>query len=460
VRKNLGSRKTRSVLTLLVLAIGLSIAVSACGSSNKSSTTSGGGGGGSSTSQAAADVTKCGTKPGVKASGTPIKLGAIVTKQPGTDFTDGATMAQAYFNCVNDNGGINGHPIKYKYYTEQTNPAQIAGFSHKLIQTDKVVGIVGGFSLIECAVDHKYWESLGIYELDAGIAPECWGTSNSAPPNMGPRYSSDGAVQGVVRAGAKKIAFDQSNVPGTGYIAAGPAAVAKSLNVPIQQFKDNVPIQDANSIALKLVQAAGSDGGVVLNFTPPEALKILQAAQQQGLQDRVKAWGCSTPCNTDFVAKALGQQWDGKLLVNAELNVTDFNGPQSGLYRAVFDKYGSNVSGGLGSFSQMGFVMAQQTVMALQSVKGGSYTIKTVNQALKNLKGFKTDMLCRPWYYGSAPLHIPNNVDWTTTPHNGKMVIKDGCIPIAAADPAIAQVRKIEQQNPALTKPGTPVAGT
>ena len=164
-------------------------------------------------------------------------------------------------------------------------------------------------------------------EIDAGIAPECYGTPNSAAPNMGPRYSSDGAVQAVVRAGAKKIAFDQSNVPGTGYIAAGPTAVAKSLNVPITQFKDNVPIQDANSIALKLVQAAGTDGGVVLNFTPPEALKILQAAQQQGLQDRVKAWGCSTPCNTDFVAKALGQQWDGKLLVNAELNVTDADGP-------------------------------------------------------------------------------------------------------------------------------------
>jgi branched-chain amino acid transport system substrate-binding protein len=269
---------------------------------------------------------------------------------------------------------------------------------------------------------------------------------------MGPRYSSDGAVQGVVRAGAKKIAFDQSNVPGTGYIAAGPAAVAKSLNVPIQQFKDNVPIQDANSIAIKLVQAAGSDGGVVLNFTPPEALKILQAAQQQGLADRVKAWGCSTPCNTDFVAKALGTQWDGKLLVNAELNVTDASGPQSQLYRAVYDKYGkSSVTGGLGSFSQMGFSMAQFVVQALNSIQGNDYSLKSVNQAIKNVKNFKTDILCRPWYYGDAPLHIPNNVDWTTTPKNGKMVIKDGCIPISAADPAIAQVRAIEKKDPSLT---------
>jgi branched-chain amino acid transport system substrate-binding protein len=451
-------RRWRHALALLALVTGLSVLVAACGSDDKSSTSSGGGS--STTAKKAADVTKCGKKPGTKATGSPIKVGAIVTKQPGTDFTDGANMAQAYFNCVHDNGGINGHPISYKYYTEQTNPAQIAGYAHKLIQTDKVVAVVGGFSIIECAVDHKYWESLGIMEIDAGIAPECYGTPNSAAPNMGPRYSSDGAVQAVVRAGAKKIAFDQSNVPGTGYIAAGPTAVAKSLNVPITHFKDNVPIQDANSIALKLVQAAGPDGGVVLNFTPPEALKILQAAQQQGLQDRVKAWGCSTPCNTDFVAKALGAQWEGKLLVNAELNVTDFDGPQSNLYRAVFEKYGSKVSGGLGSFSQMGFTMGQILVQALESIEGEDYSLKTVNKAIADVKGFKTDILCRPWYYGEAPLHIPNNVDWTTTPKDGKMVIKEDCFDISAADPSIAKVREIEKADPSLTEPGEAVAGS
>jgi branched-chain amino acid transport system substrate-binding protein len=453
-------RRWRHALALLAFVAGLSVLVAACGSSKDKTTSSSSGGGGSTTTAKAADVTKCGTKPGTKATGSPIKVGAIVTKQPGTDFTDGANMAQAYFTCVNDNGGINGHPISYKFYEEQTNPSQIAGFAHKLIQTDKVVAVVGGFSIIECAVDHKYWESLGIMEIDAGIAPECYGTPNSAAPNMGPRYSSDGAVQAVVRAGAKKIAFDQSNVPGTGYIAAGPTAVAKSLNVPITQFKDNVPIQDANSIALKLVQAAGTDGGVVLNFTPPEALKILQAAQQQGLQDRVKAWGCSTPCNTDFVAKALGQQWDGKLLVNAELNVTDSDGPQSRLYRAVFTKYGSKVSGGLGSFSQMGFTMGQLLVQALQSIKGEDYSLKTVNKAIADLKGYKTDILCRPWYYGKAPLHIPNNVDWTTTPNNGKMVIKEQCFNISDADPAIAEVRKVEKADPSLTAPTASLAGS
>jgi hypothetical protein len=81
---------------------------------------------------------------------------------------------------------------------------------------------------------------------------------------MGPRYSSDGAVQYVIRAGVNRVVFDQSNVPGTGYIKAGPIAVAKAAKVPIVTFEDTVPIQDANSVALKLVQAAGRNGGVVL----------------------------------------------------------------------------------------------------------------------------------------------------------------------------------------------------
>src|SRR5947209_15381057 len=99
--------------------------------------------------------------------------------------------------------------------------------------------------------------------MDAGIAPECWSTPNSAAVNMGPRYSSDGAVQyALEQAHAKKIVFVQSNVPGTGYIAAGPAALAKAAGVPITELTENVPITDANSVALDLVNKAGPDGWV------------------------------------------------------------------------------------------------------------------------------------------------------------------------------------------------------
>ncbi|HEY5427573.1 MAG TPA: ABC transporter substrate-binding protein [Solirubrobacteraceae bacterium] len=128
------------------------------------------------------------------ATGSPINLGTIDTHQPGTDFTDGPNMITAYFNCVNANGGVNGHPVKLYVELDQSQPSQISADAKQLIQGDHVVGIVGVFDLLECTLDQSYWKQLGIYEMVAGIAPECWSTPNSAGVNMGPRYSSDGAV--------------------------------------------------------------------------------------------------------------------------------------------------------------------------------------------------------------------------------------------------------------------------
>jgi branched-chain amino acid transport system substrate-binding protein len=443
-------------LVLAFIAAVALLALTACGSSSKSSSSGGGagatssasssssGGGATSTtggsSGASADVSACGTKPGAKATGTPINIGTIDTHQPGTDFTDGPNMIQAYFNCVNDNGGVNGHPLKLFVQLDQTQPAQVAAAAKKLIQGDHVVAIDGVFDLLECTINQGYWKQLGIYEMDAGIAPECWSTPNSAAVNMGPRYSSDGAVEyALSQQHAKKIVFVQSNVPGTGYIAGGPTAVAKAAGVPITTMTENVPINDANSVAINLVNAAGPTGSVVMNFTPPEALVILQAAQKLGLEDRVKSWGCSTPCNTDFLAKALGPKWDHKLFVNAELtDADDHNGPEMQLYKGILAKYGKSVAGGIGSFSQMGFVLGKFLTQALENVKG-PYTIASVNKAIVSIKNEKTEMLCQPWTYGKVSLHIPNNADYTTTPSSGKMVTARGCTAIPSSDPQIAQ---------------------
>src|SRR5581483_9992026 len=110
---------------------------------------------GSGTASAAKSV--CGLGNGKKATLSPIKLGAIATKQPGTDFTDIPNMAKAYFDCVNANGGINGHPIQYFIETEKTDPGQVAALAKKLVGTDHVVGLVGNTSIIDCSVNHKYY---------------------------------------------------------------------------------------------------------------------------------------------------------------------------------------------------------------------------------------------------------------------------------------------------------------
>ena len=449
----LGAPRPRIARAALVLLTG-AVLVAGCGGSSSTASSSAGntGAAGAGTSSAAATGTssasasstsQCGSKPGVKATGTPIRLGAIATKQPGTDFTDIPNMAQAYFACVNANGGVNGHPIQYVIETEQTQPAQIAADAHKLAATDHVLGIVGNTSILECTIDHAYWQKLGYNVIDSGIAPECWSTPNSAAVNMGPRFSSDGAVQYALAQHVSKVIFDQANVPGWQYGAGGVKAVATASHVPVQNLTEAVPIQDANSVALREVNAAGPNGAVVLNFTPPEALVILQAAQKLGIENRVKLWGCSTPCNTDFLASALGPKWNRKLFVNAELTPPDVTStPSMQLYRAILKQYGHAVTGGVGSFSQMGFAEAEIAVHALESIKG-PYTTSSVNAAFKTVKNFNTGQLCQPWTYGNFPMHIPNNVDYTVTPEAGKMVTVQGCTPVSGADPLIAAYRKL-----------------
>src|SRR5580700_7909966 len=110
----LSARRTAVLAAVIALAAAgcSSGSSSSTSSSTSSSSSSSGPASTSSASTSAVSTTQCGTKPGVAATGTPIALGAIVTNQPGTSFTDIPNMANAYFACVNANGGINGHPIK------------------------------------------------------------------------------------------------------------------------------------------------------------------------------------------------------------------------------------------------------------------------------------------------------------------------------------------------------------
>ncbi|HEX3803340.1 MAG TPA: ABC transporter substrate-binding protein [Solirubrobacteraceae bacterium] len=386
--------------------------------------------------RAASSTSSCGSKAGVKATGSPIPVGAIDTKVPGTDFSDIENMEGAYFACVNANGGVKGHPIKLFALTENLQAATVSADAKKLVQTDHVVAVSGSSSVIECSVDYKYWQTEGYKVIADGIAPECYSTPNYADANMGPRFSSDGAAQYVENLpGVNKIVFDQSNVPGTGYNEGGIPPVAKLKHLPVVALTEDVPINDADAVALKEVDDAGPNGAVVLNFTPPEALVILQAAQKLGLEDRVKAWACSTPCDTDFLSSSLGAKWNGHFFVNAELTPPDpTHTPTMNLYEGILKQYGKDVSGGIGSFSQMGFVDGEILVHALSTVKG-SYTKAAVNKAIENVRNFNTGMLCEPWTYGPYKLHIANHTDYTVTPNNGKMVIKQGCTKISSADP-------------------------
>ena len=207
---------------------------------------------------------------------------------------------------------------------------------------------------------------------------------------------------------------------------------------------ENVPISDPASLAQAIVSQAGDGGGVVLDFTPPEGVKIMQAVAQQGLIDKVM-WGSSTPLNDTSVPDAVGKEWENKMFINAELALLDSNGPDMQLYRAINKKYSPDNP--LGSFGQMGFVAAKMFTDTVLKLPEDKLNKEGINQAILNIKDYKTDVLCKPWYFQKMKLHVPNNADRTVTPKDGKMTEAEGCTDIPDSFPDLKYVRQFEAEN-------------
>jgi branched-chain amino acid transport system substrate-binding protein len=391
---------------------------------------------------ASAKKSVCGMGTGKKATGSPIKLGGIDMLIPGVDFTTIGKVAAAYFACVNDNGGINGHPIKYTLLTEALDPNQEKADAQKLIEGTKVVGIVGNTSFAECGTNAAYYKSKGFVVIGAGVQAECYSTPSFAEVNNGPRYSNVGSAQALVKAGVKKLAIASPDTI-SAYADGGPALVAEKAGIPVKIFPTHLPVTDASTQLLQMYQFAGDGGGILLDFTPDTAPAFMKAAEAQNIVDKVM-WGSSTPIANTFMAGQFSPAFDGHLWIDNEFsNVDPTVGPDSALMFQVLKKYAPTIAPQ--AFGQMGFLDGKFAVNALLSIKG-PITAKSYNAAVRGLKNQKTDMLCAPFYVGNLPYHIPNNSDIIVDYKNGNVVVKQTCFRIQAVDKAISQTRVWEKK--------------
>ena len=393
---------------------------------------------------------ECGLNTGEEATGEPIRLGGAATNVPGVDFTWGPKMSQIYFDCVNANGGIYGHPIEYTYEDGAPDPAVWTAIATKLVEEDQVLGVVGTFSLVECDVNGDYYEQNGYHPIIAGVAPGCFLSDQWSAVNMGPYYSMLGGAQAALNAGATgKLVAASPNQPGMDFNNTAVESIAKVEGLEYEGVLEDVPIADPAGFAQRLVQMAGPDGAVILDFTGPTVTPLLEAISQQGLVDEV-VWASSTPPNDPSVAEALadccGSDWDGKLLINAEFDLLDSGKPDAELMLRLHEEAGADFP--VSSFAQMGFLNAKVATEALLRMgEGAEYTIESVNDAFYTLTDMESDMWCRPWYYSSGAdlANVSNNTDRTVVPEGGVMVQTEDCFDILATpDNDLEAIREFE----------------
>jgi branched-chain amino acid transport system substrate-binding protein len=356
----------------------------------------------------------CGEGTGQAASGDPIKVGAIMTNAQGIDFSHGPNGAKAFFDCVNANGGIHGRPIAYTIENDEVDPQKADQLASRLIGDDGVVAFVGNSSYVDCAANAATYNAGGFAVIySVGVPRECFESPAIAATNLGPLYSGLGAAQyAVEKLGAKKIVAVTGDTPATvPYVIAGIKEYTDSIGLPFEGIVSPLPVADPQSVAAQIVGAAGEGGAAVLVFPEPFDSAVMKGAEAAGIQDQI-IWTCATPCNDLNFDTAMGPDWRGKVYINSELNLTNSTGSDNQLWLAVMDKY-ATPDDPRDTFSQAGFLTAKIFVDTVLTLDASQLTKEGINTAIKAVSGYETDLECKPWYFGPADEHVPNNADIT-----------------------------------------------
>jgi branched-chain amino acid transport system substrate-binding protein len=397
------------------------------------------------TNGASAAEPKCGLSNGKPATGQPIEIGAVVGKTGPADFSGSAQAAAAYFACVNANGGINGRPIHYSVEDDQWNPETAAQVAAKLVNDVKVVGMVGNSSFVECAANAKFYETSNVLVIaGVGVPRDCFHSRNIAPTNAGPRMSNIGAAQYMHDdLHVKRLVCIAPNIPNVGdWGCEGVAAYGKSVGMEVKAILVDPSSMDATSVILEAMSF--KPDAIDISMPKEGGIPLFATAEQQQLGDKVILTG-PTSLYDAGVPKAIGPYWNhgGRVFIELELEPLDKKGGDIENWHAVLDKYGKP-SDQRNTFSQAGYLAAAAATHALLKLDPAKIDRAAVAEAFRNIKNFKTDVSCSPWYFGPGDEHNAVHAGSVAEIVDGKFVTRRSCF--QQIDPDLAGILKMEKE--------------
>jgi branched-chain amino acid transport system substrate-binding protein len=386
----------------------------------------------------------CGLNTGKKATGKPIPIGAVTSMSGIGSFKEADEAAEAYFKCVNDNGGIHGRPITYHDEDDQSQLDVAAQAAKKLVGDEGVYVLIGSTSFIECIPNANYYIKENVLEIGLGIPPQCYQSKNIAEINAGPRQSGIGGADYARRKlGAKSLVCSIPKFPGSDYSCGGLEEWGKKYGVKVTSIYSDPVSPDYSSLVLQFL-AAHADA-IMIYGTDDTGARILDAAEQQDAAAKMK-WTAPTSFYTVRFPKAIdAKYWNDRLWINTELAPLDSKGKDNQNWVAVMDAYGGKSL--RDSFSQAGYIAARIAVDAMLTIKNpNDINRNTVTAAIQNMKPYETDILCQPWYWGGpeATEHNANHVTRTVGLHDGNFKNLEGCV--NDADPGLASIEALEKK--------------
>jgi branched-chain amino acid transport system substrate-binding protein len=371
---------TRTALLAGVLAAALGVA--ACSSSSSSSSSG---------------ATASGTSAAAAPKGALIKIGVIgsLTGPQASSSDQGATVAPAWADWINANGGINGHPVQVIVMDDKGDPAtaQAAGqqfisdgvaaiivSSDNLVSAFDSAAIAKGIPLIGGASDSSDWYTKpGMFVTMTGIVPGL-GAQVAVAVQYGhaKKFANLYCAEVAACAQANPILQGAAKAAGVSYTQLAISSTAPSYTAQCLQLKQE-----------------GVDYAQ-LNFATAAAVRFIQNCQAQGYNP---IWGSSEQAiGTPFTA-----------IPNLTVYGPAFAFPSVATgapveqFTSVMQKYatGSNWKEGTASFTWQGLQAFAQAVKNANVAASTAVTSADVMTGLYDFKGENLDGL------------LANNVTYT-----------------------------------------------
>lgn len=116
-----------------------------------------------------------------------IRVGAVSSISGPFPFGHSVDAASAFFAKVNALGGVNGRSIELMVMDDASDPERAQKAARQFIEDQRIVGLVGGASAVDCAVNTAAYERAGLMALlGVGIEAACFDSSHVIPLNTGP----------------------------------------------------------------------------------------------------------------------------------------------------------------------------------------------------------------------------------------------------------------------------------
>ncbi len=207
---------------------------------------------------------------------TEIKIGQTMPYSgPASALSNAGRAHAAYFNMVNDQGGISGRKIRLISLDDAYNPARTVEQTRKLVEDEGVALIFGSLGTAPNIAIHKYLNAKKVPQLFISSVSSRWNDSARFPwTMMGPRPSFEKEGRSYAKyilsthPNAKIGVLYQNDEQGKDYLRGlreGLGSRFGALLINEQSYELTDSTVDSQLVTLK---ASGAD--VLLNFSTPK----------------------------------------------------------------------------------------------------------------------------------------------------------------------------------------------